>query len=219
VSGAEHWDAVYGAKAEDAVSWYQRDAAHSVGMLDACGVTPQASVLDVGGGASVLVDSLLARGHSDVTVLDVSEQGLARARARLGDESLAVHWVVADVTRWSPERTFDVWHDRAVFHFLTDPEDRNHYAARMREALPPGGLAVVATFAADGPDQCSGLPVQRYDAAALRVALGADLDVVAEQRLVHRTPWGAEQPFTWLALRRSWTAPPAEPSRPPGRSG
>ncbi len=202
MSGAEHWDSVYGTRAEDAVSWFQRDAAHSVNMLDACGVTVEASVLDVGGGASVLVDSLLARGHSDVTVLDVSGQGLARAQARLGDESRGVHWVVADVTRWVPERTFDVWHDRAVFHFLTDPADRNHYAARMRDALPPGGLAVVATFAADGPAQCSGLPVQRYDAAALHDALGADLDVVAERRLVHLTPWAAEQPFTWLALRR-----------------
>ena len=201
MSRAEHWDTVYGAKAEDAVSWYQRDATSSLTMLDACHVPPQASVVDVGGGASVLVDALLARGHQDVTVLDVSEAGLARARARLGDVGHAVHWVVDDVTRWAPERTFDVWHDRAVFHFLTDREDRAHYVERMRAALAPGALVVVATFATDGPEQCSGLSVQRYDAASLHEALGSDLMVVHERRQVHHTPSGAEQPFTWLALR------------------
>jgi len=112
-----------------------------------------------------------------------------------------VHWLVDDVTGWTPGRTFDVWHDRAVFHFLTNGEDRRRYIERMRAALAMGGLVVMATFATDGPDTCSGLPVQRYDAESLHETLGEDLTVVLTNRHLHRTPWGTEQPFTWLALR------------------
>jgi SAM-dependent methyltransferase len=201
-STSQHWDEVYGTKAEDAVSWFQEEPATSLRMLDEAGVPPTASVVDVGGGASRLVDALLARGHDDVTVLDISEHGVATARRRLGDDARRVGWVVADVTRWEPSRAFDVWHDRAVLHFLTEPADAARYCAVAAQVVGAGGLVVVATFAPDGPETCSGLPVQRYDAAGLAALFGAAWEPEIAHRQVHVTPWGAEQPFTWLALRR-----------------
>jgi 2-polyprenyl-3-methyl-5-hydroxy-6-metoxy-1,4-benzoquinol methylase len=200
---AQHWDAVYGSKAEDAVSWFQESADTSLELLDELELPAGARLVDVGGGASRLVDSLLDRGGFELTVLDVAAEGLAHARARLGGREESVTWVVADVTRWRPAGTYDVWHDRAVFHFLGAEEDRRHYVRTLNAAVRPGGHVVVATFAEDGPEQCSGLPVVRYDAASLADALGPGVAPVASRRQVHRTPWGGEQPFTWLALRRT----------------
>jgi SAM-dependent methyltransferase len=204
---AQHWDGVYGSKAEDAVSWFQETAETSLELLDRLALPAGTRLVDVGGGASRLVDELLVRGGCEVTVLDVAAAGLARAQSRLGPAAAEVTWVVADVTDWQPEQTYDVWHDRAVFHFLVDEDDRRHYVRTLRSALRVGGHVVVATFAVDGPEQCSGLPVVRYDAASLARALGPGWDQVASRRQVHRTPWGGEQPFTWLLLRR--TAAPA----------
>jgi 2-polyprenyl-3-methyl-5-hydroxy-6-metoxy-1,4-benzoquinol methylase len=201
-SGAPHWDAVYGTKAEDAVSWFQQEPTTSLRLLDEQAVPPTASVVDVGGGASRLVEALLTRGFDDVTVLDISQRGLAQARRRLGAAADTVTWVVADVTHWQPSRTYDVWHDRAVLHFLTDPADVARYRAVVEQTVAAQGLVIVATFAPDGPETCSGLPVQRYDAESLGAVLGEGWTMVAQNRQVHRTPWGAEQPFTWLALRR-----------------
>lgn len=171
-------------------------------MLDAAGVRPGMSVLDVGAGASGLAGALLARGFTDVTALDVAADGLAHARAELGAHAAEVDWVVADLLQWQPARRFDVWHDRAVFHFLTDPADRARYRALLHTALAPEGRVVMATFAEDGPDRCSALPTARYSPDQLRDELDADRWVVlAHRRELHTTPGGAVQPFTWLALR------------------
>lgn len=197
---ADHWDEVYRTKADADVSWYQESPDVSLELL--AGIDGVGSLVDVGGGTSRLVDALLERGW-DVAVLDVSEAALDRARQRLGSLADRVSWVVSDVTSWRPPRTFDVWHDRAVFHFLTDPGDVDRYRTVLAQAVRPGGYAVLATFAADGPPTCSGLPVQRYDADALAGVFVDQWTVVTSRRHVHVTPWGAQQPFTWLLLRRT----------------
>ena len=159
-------------------------------------------MLGVGGGASVLVAALLELGYLDLTVLDLSATALEQARTELGDRAGAVRWVRADVRHWSPPVAYDVWHDRAVFHFHVEPADRAAYLATLRAATVPGSLVVLATFAPDGPASCSGLPVRRYDAAQLAAALGPDYAPVQAGREEHRTPWGAVQPFTRAAFRR-----------------
>jgi hypothetical protein len=196
-----HWDDVFTRTSGQGVSWFEAEPRVSMNTIAAL-PEPVASVIDVGGGASALVDLLLEADVPDVTVLDVSEVGLAHARRRLGDRAEQVSWVVADVTRWVPGRTFDVWHDRAVFHFLTAADDRAAYRQVLASALHEGSYAIVATFAEDGPTSCSSLPVARYDAEALVAELGSRFDVVSTARRVHLTPSGAEQPFTWVVLKR-----------------
>jgi len=191
-----YWDDRY-ADGDTHLSWYQEHARTSVELMDAVGRTPDTSVLDVGGGASTLVDDLLAGGQRDVTVLDVSAPALAIASRRLGAPA-EVTWMVADLLAWEPPRCWDLWHDRAVLHFLVDAQDRDTYVRLLRRALRPGGAFVIGTFAADGPTHCSGLPVQRYAAEDLAELLG-DVTVVERRREVHHTPGGAAQPFTWLA--------------------
>lgn len=197
MSTSEHWNAVYGTKSAHEVSWFQADPATPLRLLAAHAPVP-ASVVDVGTGASLLADRLMDGGWRDVTVLDVSEEALAVVRGRLGGRVTAV---VADVLRWSPERTFDAWHDRAVFHFLVDPADRDRYVAVAQAAVARDGVLVVGTFAADGPEQCSGLPTARYDAEEL-AALFRGFVLEHAEREEHVTPWGATQPFTWVVLRR-----------------
>jgi SAM-dependent methyltransferase len=201
---AGHWEQVY--RAGGAHSWDQAEPTVSLRLLEACGAGPSSSVVDVGGGDGALAAALTRRGVTDLTVLDISGSGLAAGRTLVGPAADTVEWVVADVRSWRPGRTFDVWHDRAVFHFLVEPGDRAGYGAAMRAGTGPGGLAVVGTFAADGPPSCSGLPVARYDAVALTDALRAASGVgwlpectTTEE---HHTPAGAVQPFTWVALRR-----------------
>ena len=163
-------------------------------------------MVDIGGGDGALAAALLARGHDDVTVLDISQHGLAAGRRRIGRSADRVDWVVADVRTWRPERTFDIWHDRAVFHFLVDPADRAAYGAALQQGTHAASLAVVGTFAADGPSSCSGLPVARYDADRLRAAIahasGVDWQLQTSAAEEHRTPAGVVQPFTWVVLRR-----------------
>ena len=198
---AGHWDGVYDAKETDEVSWFEAVPEQSLRHVLAEG-TP-GSVVDVGCGASLLVDELLDRGVDHVTLLDVAAEALDVVRRRLGERARQVELVVADVTTWIPPRAYDVWHDRAVFHFLTDPADQRAYAEVLARAVRPGGRAVVATFAEDGPERCSGLDVTRWDAESLAAALaGEAFDVLTSERHVHRTPGGVEQPFTWLVLRR-----------------
>lgn len=197
----EHWDDVYRTKALDEVSWFQAEPSTSLRLLLGTQPAPT-SVIDVGAGASALADALVAAGVDDVTVLDVSEAALATVRERLADLPPDA-FVVADITDWTPERTWDAWHDRAVFHFLTDPDDRAAYVAAARAALRPGAVAVIATFAADGPEMCSGLPTARYDADALAAELGDGFVLEHAEREVHRTPAGADQAFTWVVLRRT----------------
>lgn len=198
----EHWERIYRERPATAVSWYQPDPRPSLEMLDALQVGPEARIVDIGGGSSLLVDRLLDAGHHSVTVLDVSDAALERSRHRLGERAALVDWVEHDLLTWRPERQFDVWHDRALLHFMTAPEDREAYLAVLRAALAPDGAVIIATFAADGPERCSGLPVERYDGARLAALLGPGLEVVETRREVHRTPAGADQAFTWLGLRR-----------------
>ncbi|WP_374442963.1 class I SAM-dependent methyltransferase [Stella sp.] len=198
-----HWQGVYGSKAETAVSWYEAQPRQSLDLIRRAAPDGAAGVIDVGGGASTLVDHLLAAGYRDLTVLDISDHALARAKARLGAAASRVAWIVTDVTRWQPARTWDVWHDRAVFHFLTAPDDQDAYLAALRAALAPGAFVILATFAPDGPERCSGLPVQRYDAAMLAHRLGPGFALVAAEAATHTTPWGVEQRFTHTLFRRT----------------
>ena len=199
---AEHWDAAY-ALGDTTRSWYQERAHQSLAMLDQCAVTASANVVDVGGGASVLVDDLLGLGFCDITVLDVARSAVQVARSRLGAAAASVTWVVDDLRDWRPGRTFDVWHDRAVLHFLTEPIDRDRYRAVLEAATVPGSVAVLATFAPDGPAMCSGLPVRRYDVDDLQTMLGPQWSLVTSAREEHTTPAGGSQPFTWAAFRRT----------------
>jgi len=193
----DHWDGVYGRVPTDHVSWFEPDPATSRRLVRRAAPALR-SLIDVGGGASLLADRLVAEGVGDVTVLDMSAAALAIVRNRLPSVTL-VH---ADVTRWQPERTWQVWHDRAAFHFLVEPGDRARYVEVVTAAVEPGGAAVVGTFAADGPTQCSGLPTARYDAPGLAAALGPAFALEHAERVVHQTPDGREQPFTWVVLRR-----------------
>jgi SAM-dependent methyltransferase len=199
---AEHWDRAYG-EGDQTRSWFQSEPLASLRMFDAAGVTSAASVIDAGGGASTLADALLERGFTDVTVLDVSAAGLQAARERLGPAAERVRWVVADLLGWRAERTYQVWHDRAVLHFLTAETDRRHYLDALHAATAANAVAVFGTFAPDGPQRCSGLPVTRYGAADLAALLAGEWAPVADDREEHVTPAGVVQPFVWTALRRT----------------
>jgi trans-aconitate methyltransferase len=196
-----HWNEAYATKGEQGVSWFEESPDFSVGLIRELAAGRPLSVIDIGGGASRLVDVGLSEGWT-FAVLDISEGALETARKRLGAHADAVEWIAADVTKWRPWRSFDVWHDRAAFHFLTQPEDRAAYVDRLQSALKPGGHAIIATFAPDGPERCSGLPVERYDGAQLAKALGDGFQLVAEHRKMHRTPWGTEQSFQFSVLTR-----------------
>jgi SAM-dependent methyltransferase len=198
VAGADHWDTAYSTRGVDGVSWYQAVPALSLELLEALDIPREAAVIDVGGGASFLVDELVARGFRDLTVLDLSASALDATRERLPDGA-PVRFVQADLLEWEPDRRYDVWHDRAVFHFLVAASDRDRYVATLREAVVPRGTVIVGTFAEDGPELCSGLPVDRYSAADLSAALGDAFDVLETRREHHVTPRGAVQPFTWVA--------------------
>jgi hypothetical protein len=200
-STTSHWDDTYAA-GEITRSWYQQHPGMSLRMLDAAGIRADASVIDVGGGASPLAGALLERGFRDVTVLDISAAGMAYARQHLGARAGQVQWLVADVRTWAPGRRYRVWHDRAVFHFLIIAEERRQYLDVLESATEPGALAVFGCFAPDGPRQCSGLPVARYAAHDLAGELGRRWTLISQDREEHHTPAGAIQPFTWAALRR-----------------
>ena len=198
----QHWDIVFKSKAEDAVSWFEAVPQTSIRMLEAAGLNIDSCVIDVGGGDSRLVDQLLARGLDCLAVLDISGAALARAKARLGTSAAIPTWLEADVTgEWSL-KPIDIWHDRAVFHFLTAREDRDRYRLHLLRTLKAGGSAILATFASDGPEKCSGLPVVRYSPENLSAELGPDLTMIESVRHVHRTPWGATQSFMYCRFRR-----------------
>lgn len=199
---ATHWETVYSTKAVDEVSWYQQDARPSLDAIERNGGLPAHSFIDIGGGASPLAAMLAQRGWSDLAVLDISSAALEKARAAMGDGAQDVEWIVADITAWQPSRVRDVWHDRAVFHFLTDPADRQAYHRALASGLAPGGLLVMATFAPDGPERCSGLPVVRYDAASLSAELGPQFRLVQSWGEQHATPGGSSQSFSWCVFRK-----------------
>ncbi len=198
-----HWDRVYDTKSVDAVSWYAPHLARSLELIAEAALPLDAHLIDVGGGASTLPTDLLDLGYHHMTVLDISASALDKARALAGDRSLSIRWVVGDITTVDlPEAAYDLWHDRAVFHFLTDPSDRAAYLRQVQRALKPGGRIIVATFGPDGPEKCSGLPVMIYDDVGLQAQFGADFERLhcVEER--HETPWGSEQAFVYCLCRR-----------------
>lgn len=197
------WDEVYRSKSADAVSWYQARPTMSLALIGHAGVPKGAPLIDVGGGASSLVDHLLCEGHADLSVLDLSASALAVARERLGDAAGQVDWIAGDVLAFAPAKRYALWHDRAVFHFLVDAGERRRYLDALWRASEAGTQVVVATFAEDGPERCSGLPVARYRVAELHAAFGADYELLESTRETHRTPGGAEQHFTWIRMRRA----------------
>jgi ubiquinone/menaquinone biosynthesis C-methylase UbiE len=199
----DHWEKVYTTKATDAVSWFQPHADLSLDIIRSTGLGRDAGIIDVGGGASTLVDDLVANGYTDLTVLDLSGAALATARKRLGAQESKVRWIEADVTKADlPANRYDIWHDRAVFHFLTDPADRAAYVQTVLRSLKPGGHVIVATFGEDGPLQCSGLPVMRYSADELHDQFGAAFMLLDHRKEEHHTPSGAVQQFVYCYCRR-----------------
>lgn len=198
MSAKSHWENVYTTKPAQRVSWYQPHAALSLAMIQRSGFSPGSSVIDVGGGASTLVDDLLASGYRNLTVLDLSRAALDVARQRLGDDAKRVRWIEGDITTVAlPEREFDVWHDRAVFHFLTEPEARRAYIAQVMRSVKPGGHVIVAAFGPEGPTQCSGLPVMRYAPEALHATFGSAFQLIEHTAEEHHTPGGSVQHFVY----------------------
>jgi SAM-dependent methyltransferase len=203
VDRRQHWESVYRNKAADQVGWFQPRAASSLRLIGDCAGT-DAHVIDVGGGASVLVDDLLDAGYRNLTVLDLAESALAVSRARLGVLAQSVQWIAADITRTElPAARYDVWHDRAVFHFLTDPADRARYVERVLKSVKPGGHVIIAAFGPGGPLQCSGLDVVRYAPDALHAEFGAPFRLLGHETEIHRTPGGGEQEFVYCYCRRT----------------
>jgi len=199
----DHWEKVYTTRAPTEVSWFQEHARLSLKLIRDAGVSHSASIIDVGGGASTLVDDLLADGYEHLTVLDLSGSALATARARLGARAAQVQWIEADILNAElPAQAYDVWHDRAVFHFLTTEKERRAYVQKVLGAVRPGGLVIVATFAEDGPTICSGLPVMRYSASELHAEFGEPFQLLGHERESHRTPAGGEQKFVYCFCRK-----------------
>ena len=197
-----HWDNVYASKGEKDVSWYQDSPTPSLDLIALTGLSADAEIIDIGGGASRLVDTLLRENFGRWTVLDLSGAALDAAKERLGESAARVTWVVADVTTWQPSQTYDLWHDRAAFHFLIDQADQSAYVARLKQAVRPAGFVIIGTFAPDGPERCSGLPIVRHDATALAAKLGDEFELIDARRHEHTTPWGAVQRFQFATFRR-----------------
>ncbi len=192
-----HWQGVYRDNLPTEVSWYQPVPEKSLQLIRATGVGSSAPILDVGGGASTLVDNLLAEGFADISVLDISGKALESSRVRLGDRANKVYWIETDVTKFAPSRCYAVWHDRAVFHFLTDPAERAKYLGVIGKALQPRGFLVIATFGPEGPKRCSGLPVQRWDIMGLENFLGERFRLGGHELEMHTTPSGSTQQFLY----------------------
>lgn len=197
-----HWQHIYETSDDEELSWFETVPSLSLDLLLAPSLSPDMTIVDVGGGSSRLVDSLLDRGFTDVTVLDISDAALERSKRRLGERADSVHWVVADVVRWEPSRKFAAWHDRALFHFLTTNRQRWDYRSTMENAVLPGGIVVIGTFSTFGPERCSGLPVQRYSAMSLAEELGDRFRWTATRKMEHRTPADVMQHFQFSRFVR-----------------
>ncbi len=196
-----HWQAVYTTKGEDEVSWFEENPHHSMELISNAKAGLNTSIVDVGGGASRLVDALVARGQSRITVIDLSAAALATAKSRLPSAN-NVTWVVSDITQWEPDAAYDVWHDRAAFHFLTNAADQRAYVDVMAKALKPGGIAIIGTFAPSGPERCSGLPVARHDAANLAAIFGPRFRLSRSEPYRHVTPWKSVQDFLFNTFEK-----------------
>lgn len=199
-----HWEQVYTTKATTEVSWFQEHAELSFKLIEDAGIPHDAKIIDVGGGASTLVDDLLANGYQDISVLDISGAALAAAKVRLGTQAAKVHWLEANILDVRlPERAYDVWHDRAVFHFLLTPEQRHTYVQTVLRSVKPGGLVIVATFGENGPTMCSGLPVMRYSADELHQEFGEPFTLLGHETESHKTPAGKVQQFVYCLCRKA----------------
>jgi SAM-dependent methyltransferase len=196
----DHWNSVYDTRPTDELSWFQAEPTMSLELIRSLRPPPR-SMIDIGAGASFLADRMVADGVGRVTVLDISERALATVRDRLGNDP-GVSIVVADIVEWSPDQTWDLWHDRAVFHFLTEPADRTAYTTAAARAVAPGGFAVIGCFASDGPTQCSGLPIVQYDPEGLAAEFSPAFDLERSGHEDHTTPGGLTQSFTWVVMRR-----------------
>ena len=197
---SDHWDSVYGTRQIDELSWFQFEPTMSLELIRSLRPRPT-SMIDVGAGASLLADRMVEDGMDRVTVLDISRWALEPVSERLGDHP-SISIVVADITDWSPQQTWDLWHDRAVFHFLTEPAARTAYTTAAARAVAPGGVAVVGCFASGGPTQCSGLPIVQYGPEGLAAQFSPAFELERSEHEVHQTPGGLTQPFTWVVMRR-----------------
>ena len=198
-----HWDKIYRDKRADRLSWTQTLPETSLAFIDSFGLRPDARILDVGGGESRLADCLLDKGFRDITVLDISAEALRHAQKRLGERAAMIRWIVADIAEFRPEQPYDVWHDRATFHFLTTRPQIARYLSGARRAVGPGGYLVIGSFSSDGPDTCSGLPVHRYSEQELTLELGDGFDKMGCVTVDHRTPWDTAQNFLFCSFRRA----------------
>lgn len=198
----EHWQRIYATKGARDTSWFEAIPDASLRLMEAAGLTAESCVVDIGGGTSHLVDALAARGLTCLAVLDVSSTALEQAKVRLRDAAHLPTWIAADVTGDWSLKPMDIWHDRAVFHFLTEPQDRARYIQHLRDTLKPTGAAIIATFALDGPEKCSGLPVARYSPETLAAELGDAFRLMESVPYTHRTPWGAAQSFQYSRFAR-----------------
>jgi SAM-dependent methyltransferase len=197
-----HWQNIYRDKSPLDVSWYQKEPKLSLELIHHTGVQHDEAIIDVGGGASVLVDFLCKEGFTNLSVLDISENALASAKQRLGDAAKTIEWFEADITAFSPPHPFSIWHDRAVFHFLTEKSDRRKYVSTLKQALRPTGHLIIAAFAIGGPEKCSGLEIVQYDASKLKAELGEEFQLAEEKNEIHLTPANKEQKFRYFRFVR-----------------
>jgi ubiquinone/menaquinone biosynthesis C-methylase UbiE len=199
-----HWEHIYQTKAPTQVSWYQEHSLQSLEFIVHTGLPKTGKIIDVGGGSSVLVEDLLNNGYQQISVLDISAAALEVAKQRLGTRAKEVTWLEADILQVKlPHHAYDLWHDRAVFHFIVQPEERRRYVNAVREAVKPGGHVIVATFASDGPERCSGLPVSRYEPESLHEEFGDSFILMESTKEVHHTPFGTEQKFIYCYCRKA----------------
>jgi len=199
----EHWNNIYSSKAVDAVSWYQTVPVISLDLISALNLEKASPIIDIGGGASNLVDHLIQARFSNLSVLDISENALALSQKRLGDAAKSVHWMASDISQAHFEQhQFKCWHDRAVFHFLTQAEDRQAYIRQLTHALDPNGFAIIATFALNGPEKCSGLEIVRYSSETLSETLGAGFELIKTISENHQTPAGNQQAFVYCLFKK-----------------
>lgn len=199
----KHWEKVYAEKTPEEVSWYQSSPNLSLKMIATTQLSLTDPIIDIGCGASTLLDHLVTLGYSDITVLDISKTALSCAQKRLGEAGKNIRWEEANICAFKPQHSYILWHDRAVFHFLTDPGERAQYLQVLNSSLAPGGYVILATFALDGPEKCSGLPVQRYSSELLKQTLGGSYQPLLQDQEIHRTPAGREQKFIYTLFKKS----------------